>query len=159
MGICRLLRIVLSTAVIFAISFAPGVAEMFIGRASASISATATVVPSLGITSPEDTLLTTAAMSQVGMTMPLSGGDESNPVLLDKLFLRSPAPGSVLITVTSDDDPVGWSISPRDVDFQFASVAHDLYRPGGLLLDLNDAVGQLSSGCESCTVTLIYTEN
>ncbi|MEW6412758.1 MAG: hypothetical protein AB1483_09835 [Candidatus Zixiibacteriota bacterium] len=159
MGLGRLLRIILSTAVIFAISFAPGVAEMFIGRASASISATATVVPAIGIVSPEDTLLTMSPQTQIGMTMASWGESSEESLRLDNLFLRSPSVGSVLIEVSSDDDTQGRFSGPAVRHLRFASVSADPYQPGNALLDLNEVIGSLSADCGSCTITLIYTEN
>jgi hypothetical protein len=157
MGSYRLTKIcpclLAALAVIAGVAFGDTVSE----PASATIKATATVVPSLGGSAVEGNWLSSSS----GETAPIPPAEScgARALSLHRLLIRFPSMGSVAVSVESASGRSdilslnGWG--------ETASVNSELtaLQPGAMMMDLTRIPNALTGSDSTCIVTLIYTEN
>lgn len=129
------------------------------GQASASIRATATVVPSLGMTSPEEDAVFLSDAESFGIRDMVRSCSGSGTLAAHQMLVRFPSLTSTVVTVESGSESIDrFSLAEWSQEHQPRS-SGALSSPGAMIVDLADACGQLSDDCECVVVTLIYTEN
>jgi len=137
MGFRHLFFIGLYVAVSIVFVTAPGSAQTFGGQASAKIQATATVVPSLGMTAPEDNEVSLSAGQAFGVRDidKLASGHDA--LSIHRLLVRFPSLSSTLVTVESDTKSIDrfsladWSEQSRERS------SGEITGPGAMLVDLS----------------------
>ena len=131
------------------------VAQTYTDQASASIQATATVVQTLGVTSPEDNFLRADGNPDAGV-IDVAVNDPANILSMHRMLVRYPSLGSVVVSIESDsDDTETFALA----QWHDSGGEADLLHPGAILLDLNDVSREVAVDGSDCVVTLIYSEN
>jgi hypothetical protein len=158
MGFRCLTKSFVIVAVILWLPVFVGAADAYQSEASATIQATATVVPSLGFINPDGTptVSTGVGADVLGAYVPLdeSARHDDN----DRLLMRYPS-GSVLLIVGNDiDDGAAIDLSELDRYVEAGRIDRSSL-PGAAILNLHRLSADHAAGDTSLTLTLIYTEN
>lgn len=144
------MRNVLLASVALVLSVGSSAAQTHTNQASASIQATATVVQSLGVTSPEDNLLRVSTSTDPDVVDVPVNEISRHALSLHRMLVRYPSDGSVVISIESDAGTIQ--------NFPLES-AMEPSQPGAVVLDLDDIDRNLVASGSDCVLTLIYSEN
>ncbi len=159
MTFCCLKRIaVLSlSCVVLAITCAYG--ETFQGSASAAIQATATVVPPLGISSPEDNLLVQSPWKTIEVKSLSGDAPGAEALSIHRLMIRAPSLESVAVSIESESGTTCKQSLAESDGFRITTVASQPLQPKAVLVNLDGFHDSFALSDTCYIITLIYTEN
>lgn len=148
------MRISLVVSVALALAVGSLAAQTYTDQASATIQVTATVVPSLGVTSPDDNLLYSNAAHNPGVIDVAVNKTGTEALSMHRMLVRYPSLGSVVVSIESDSKAAeSFALARWHQD------EPDLSRPGAVVLDLEDIDRELTANGSDIILTLIYSEN
>ena len=159
MGFCRLSKILLSTIVLLAISASAGFAGNSDGTATVSIRAMATVVPPLGVTSPEDNRVMTSPLTSLGVRDINSRSQGAQALSLHRLLVRYPSVGSVIVSVQAESRTLDSFSLQQLTESENNDARSEPSGPGAVIIDLSEQFECVTDPDSDCVITLIYTEN
>lgn len=135
-----------------------GFAQAVNVQASAAVRATATVVPSIGITSPEDNSITLSDQS-IGFREIVEDGKGRTALSVHRLLVRFPALTSTSVSLETAAGHKDYFTLAEYDDGHTRIFAGNSSRQGAMLLDLCDVCSEITDADGHLVVTLIYTEN
>ncbi len=158
MGLCRLSKILLSTALLLSAIASNGFAGSAGETATGSIRAMATVVAPLGVTSPEDNRVTTSPLNIFGVR-DISRPQGAQALSLHRLLVRYPSAGSVMVSVQAESRTLDSFSLQQWTDSENNEASSEWSRPGAVIIDLSEQFECVTDPESECVITLIYTEN